>query len=39
MGFIEARDLRKEFRGFKHREGVWGALKDLFHRDYQTLAA
>ena len=39
MSFIEARNLRKEFRVFKHREGVWGAFKDLFHREYQTLAA
>ncbi len=39
MSFIEATNLRKEFRVFKHREGVWGALRDLFHRDYQTLAA
>ncbi len=39
MSFIEVRNLRKEFRVFKHREGVWGAFKDLFHRDYQTLVA
>src|SRR5881628_1463404 len=36
---IEARDLRKEFQIFRRREGVWGAVKDLFHRSYQTLAA
>src|SRR5437762_8652116 len=36
---IEARNLRKEFRVFKRREGVWGAVRDLFHRDYVTLAA
>ncbi len=39
MSFIEVRNLRKEFRVFKHREGVWGAFQDLFHRDYQTLVA
>jgi ABC-2 type transport system ATP-binding protein len=39
MSFIQARNLRKEFRIFKHREGVWGAFQDLFHRDYRTLAA
>ncbi len=39
MSFIEVRNLRKEFRVFKHREGVWGAIKDLFHRHYQLLAA
>jgi ABC-2 type transport system ATP-binding protein len=36
---IEMTDLRKEFRVFKHREGVWGAFRDLFHREYKTLAA
>jgi ABC-2 type transport system ATP-binding protein len=36
---IEVRGLRKDFRTFKHREGVWGALRDLFHREYRTLAA
>ncbi len=39
MSCIEVRNLRKEFRVFKHREGVWGAFKDLFHREYQTLVA
>lgn len=39
MSFIEVRDLHREFRVFKHREGVWGAFKDLFQRDYRVLAA
>jgi ABC-2 type transport system ATP-binding protein len=39
MAIIEARQLCKEFRVFKRREGVWGAVKDLFRRDYETLAA
>ena len=39
MSFIEVHNLRKEFRVFKHREGVWGAFKDLFQRNYQPLAA
>ncbi len=39
MSFIDVRNLRKEFRIFKHREGVLGAFKDLFRRDYHTLAA
>ena len=39
MSFIEVHNLRKEFRIFKHREGVSGAFKDLFHREYQNLAA
>ncbi len=39
MPFIEVNSLRKEFKVFKHREGVWGAFKDLFQREYKTLAA
>ncbi len=39
MSFIEVHDLRKEFRVFRHREGVWGAFRDLFQRNYRTLAA
>ncbi len=39
MNFIEVTNLRKEFRVFTHREGVWGAFRDLFHRSYRTLAA
>jgi ABC-2 type transport system ATP-binding protein len=39
MSFIEVRDLRREFRVFKHREGVWGAFRDLFQRDYRILPA
>jgi len=39
MSFIEVRDLRREFRVFKHREGVWGAFKDLFQRNYRILPA
>jgi ABC-2 type transport system ATP-binding protein len=38
MSFIQVTDLHKEFRVFKHREGVWVAFKDLFHRKYQSLA-
>jgi ABC-2 type transport system ATP-binding protein len=39
MHFIEVANLKKEFRVFKHREGVWGAFRDLFQREYRTLAA
>jgi ABC-2 type transport system ATP-binding protein len=39
MSFVEAQNLRKEFRVFQHREGVWGACKDLFRREYRPLAA
>ena len=36
---IEVRDLTKQFRKFQRREGVWGAVQDLFVRDYQTVQA
>jgi ABC-2 type transport system ATP-binding protein len=39
LSLIEVQDLRKEFRVFQHREGVWGAFRDLFGRNYRTLAA
>lgn len=39
MALIEARGLTKEFRIFRRREGVMGAFRDLFQRDYKTLRA
>lgn len=39
MSLVDVRNLKKEFRVYKHREGVWGAFRDLFHRDYQKLSA
>ncbi len=36
---ISVRDLCKQFRTFKRREGVWGALQNLFVREYQTVNA
>lgn len=39
MALIEARGLSKEFRIFRRREGVLGAFRDLFQRDYKTLTA
>lgn len=36
---IDVKNLRKDFRTFKRREGVWGGVRDLFHREYQTLEA
>ncbi|MGH9795923.1 MAG: ATP-binding cassette domain-containing protein, partial [Candidatus Acidiferrales bacterium] len=36
---ISVRDLSKQFRTFRRREGVWGAVQDLFVRDYQTVNA
>ena len=36
---IEVRDLTKEFRTFRRREGVWGALQNLFVRERITVRA
>jgi len=36
---IEVRDLSKEFRTFRRREGVLGALQNLFVREYVTVRA
>lgn len=39
MALIEARGLTKEFKIFRRREGVKGAFRDLFVRNYKTLRA
>lgn len=39
MPIIEVRDLSKEFRTFRRREGVIGALQNLFVREYVTVQA
>jgi ABC-2 type transport system ATP-binding protein len=36
---IEVKDLTKEFRTFRRREGVLGALQNLFVREYVTVRA
>src|SRR5574340_899247 len=36
---IDVADLTKEFRTFKRREGVRGALQNLFVREYVTVRA
>src|SRR5215472_6088860 len=38
-GLISVKDLCKEFRTFKRREGVWGSIQNLFYREYRTVAA
>jgi len=38
-GTVEVEDLVKEFRTFQRREGLWGALQNLFVREYATLRA
>ena len=37
--FIEVKDLSKDFRSFRRREGVWGAIQNLFVREYVTVHA
>ena len=36
---IDVKDLRKQFKVQKNREGVTGALKDLFKREYNEITA
>ena len=38
-GIVEVDDLVKEFRTFERREGLRGAVADLFRRAYHTLRA
>ena len=39
LGRVEAVDLVKDFRTFKRKEGLWGAVQDLFSRQHVTLRA
>lgn len=39
MPVIETKNLTKEFRVFRRREGLLGALQDLFQREYKILKA
>ncbi len=39
MAIIEVRELSKQFRTFRRREGVLGALQNLFVREYVTVHA
>ena len=36
---IDVRELSKDFRTFKRREGVWGSIQNLFLREYITVKA
>ena len=36
---IRVSELSKHFRSFHRREGVWGAIQNLFVRDYRTVKA
>lgn len=39
MALIEVRQLSKDFKIFRRREGIVGAFRDLFQREYRTLSA
>lgn len=39
MALIEVEQLSKTFRNFKRKEGLGGALVNLFYRDYETIRA
>lgn len=39
LGAIAVDNLIKEFRSFERREGLWGALANLFVREYKTVRA
>src|ERR1700730_3964910 len=36
---ISVRELSKDFRTFRRREGVWGGIQNLFVREYSTVKA
>lgn len=38
-GTVEVEKLTRHFRTFERREGLWGALQNLFVRDYRTVRA
>lgn len=39
MSLIEVKDLSKEYFIAKRQEGMWGAVRSLFHREYLTKIA
>ena len=39
VAFIEVENLVKTFQVAKRRRGMWGAVKGLFHREYQIVKA
>lgn len=39
MPIIEVSNLSKTYRTFKRREGIWGSMVDLVHREYFNLVA
>lgn len=39
MPAIEVRDLCRQYKVYRKREGLWGALRGMFHRDYEIVSA
>ena len=39
MGMIEATELTKTYRVFQKQEGVLGAIRGLYHREYREVTA
>jgi ABC-2 type transport system ATP-binding protein len=39
MAVIEIRNLRKSYRVFQKREGLWAAMTGLFNRQYRDIDA
>src|SRR5687768_13690447 len=39
MAAIEVQGLTKSFRTYKKGRGIWGSVKGLIHRDYETAFA
>ena len=39
MGLIKVKNLTKEFRQQKRKEGLWGAVQSLFTREYEAKIA
>ena len=36
---ISVSDLTKTFRSYRRREGLWGGIQNLFHREHQEMVA
>src|ERR1700719_4253213 len=36
---ISVRELSKQFRTYRRREGLWGGIQNLFHREHQYVTA
>lgn len=39
MPAIEVRDLCRQYKVYRKREGLWGALRGVFRRDYEIVSA